>query len=233
MLRRLLHAVPVAFVMALVAVDSGVAHAAEPAVVDRAAVRFVTPETGGVSRPRFFTARQVAFFMRIEAANEQVDLEPGEYPERQVRAAVDRLVARAMLASLSIQAGSEPQELPRLVADARSELTGRLGGPAALEALQKREGIEDSELDIFLFEQVRAMRYVDRVLQPVVSVTEDALRESYRSALHPFRSMKFEDARPRLRLWVATERFRAAELEFLQSARSRIKIVAIPDERSR
>ena len=49
-----------------------------------------------------------------------------------------------------------------------------------------------------------------------------------RAANHPFRGLRFDDARPRLKRWLVVERQRAAELEFLQSARTRIKITPVP-----
>lgn len=213
----------------------GVAHAQPPAAVvpDRVAVRFFSPETGGAARPRFLTEREVALFARIEALVEQVPVEADVYPERYVRAAVDRLVARAMLASLLVQRGSEPPDLPRLALDARAELADRVGGPAVLEDMLQREGIDESELLLFLRDHVRATWYVDKAITPVIAVTEDSLREAYRATLHPFKNQKFDDARPRLRRWLVTERMRAAELEFLQSARTRIKIATVLDERPR
>jgi hypothetical protein len=214
---------------------AGTAHAQPPAVVtaDRVAVRFFSPETGGAARPRFLTEREVALFARIEALVEGVPVEADVYPERYVRAAVDRLVARAMLASLLVQRGSEPPDLPRLAADARAELADRIGGPAVLDDVMQREGIEESELLVFLRDQARATWYVDKAITPVIAVTEDSLREAYRSTLHPFKNQKFEDARGRLRRWLVAERMRAAELEFLQSARTRIKIATVLDERPR
>ena len=138
-----------------------------------------------------------------------------------------------MLASLLVQRGSEPPDLPRLALDARAELADRIGGPAVLEDAMQREGIEESELLAFLRDQVRATWYVDKAITPVIAVTEDSLREAYRSTLHPFRNQKFEDARVRLRRWLVAERMRAAELEFLQSARTRIKIATVlPASRS-
>lgn len=199
-----------------------------PVLVDRVAVRFITPETGGSARPRFLTERELAFFARVEAAVEGAPIEGDEYPERYVRAATDRLVARAMLASLLVQRGSEPPDLPRLAAEARSELAERLGGPEALDATLKREGLDDSELAAFLRDKVRATYYVDRVITPVITVTEDSLREAYRSVLHPFRKEKFDDARSKLKQWLVVERMRVAELEFLQGARARIRISAVP-----
>ena len=62
-------------------------------------------------------------------------------------------------------------------------------------------------------------------------------REAYRSSVHPYRAIKYEDAKLRLRRWLVAERMRSAELEFLQSARARIKIATVllttPDERAR
>ena len=201
-------------------------------VADRVAIRFVTPETGGASRPRFFTERELAFFARIEALLEQTPLEPNDYPERYVRSAIDRLVARSMLASLMIQRGVEPPELPHLTLEARAELEARLGGPHVLADAMKKEGIEDEELLSFLRDEVRARYYVDRAIAPILTVTEDSLREAFRSTLHPFRGGKFDDVRGKLRRWLVTERLRAAELEFLQGARARIKITTVRAERS-
>lgn len=214
---------------------AGDASAQAPTVPDRVAVRFISPETGGAARPRFFTEREVAFFARLEALIEQVPLEGDAYPERYVRAAVDRLVARAMLASLLVQRGSEPPDLPRLALDARAELADRIGGAAVLEDALQREGIEEAELLAFLRDQVRAGWYIDRAVAPIIAVTEDSLREAYRSTLHPFRTLKFDEARIRLRRWLVAERLRTAELEFLQSARTRIKIstVLVPDVAAR
>ena len=203
------------------------ASAQEPATPDRVAVRFIAPETGGAARPRFLTERELAFFARIEAMIEQVPIEGDAYPERYVRAATDRLVARAMLGGLLVQSGTDPPDLAKLALDARAELADRLGGPAVLEDAMQREGLEEPELLAFLRDQVRALAYVDKTIQPVMQVSEDALREAYRATVHPFRTMKYEDARLRLRRWLVAERMRSAELEFLQSARTRIKIATV------
>lgn len=199
-----------------------------PVPIDRIAVRYVTPETGGNARPRFLSERELAFFARIEASIEGAPIEGEEYPERYVRSATDRLVARAMLASLLVQRGSEPPDLPRLAAEARSELAERFGPPGALEAALKQEGLDEGELGAFLRDQVRATYYVDRVITPIIAVTEDSLREAYRSVVHPFRKEKFDEARPKLKQWLVVERMRVAELEFLQGARARIRISPVP-----
>lgn len=192
-------------------------------------MRFIAPETGGAAKPRFFTERELAFHARVEALLEQSPLENAEYPEPYVRSAVDRLVARTMLASLMIQRGVEPPDLQRLTLEARGDLAARLGEGRLADAM-KREGIEDDELLAFLRDQVRATYYVDRAITPILTVTEDALREAFRSMNHPFRGGKFDDVRVRLKRWLVTERLRAAEIEFLQGARARIRMTTLRAE---
>lgn len=196
-------------------------------VADRVVVRFVSPETGGAAKPRFFTERELAFFTRVEALLEQSPIEANDYPERYVRVASDRLVARAMLAGLMVQRGVEPPDLQRLTMEARAELEARLGPPHVLADAMKKEGLEEEELLSFLRDEVRATYYVDHAISPIVAVTEDSLRAAYRSMVHPFRREKFDDVRVKLRRWLVIERLRAAELEFLQAARARIKIVTV------
>lgn len=200
---------------------------ADPAVVDRVAVRLVAAETGGPPHPRYLMEREVAFFARVEALAEQAETDDVRYPDRYVRTAIDRLVAREMLAALLVQRGSEPPDLQRLTSEARTDLEARVGGAATLTRLLEEEGLSDEELRVFLRDQVRATYYVDRGLAPILDVSEDQLREAHRGAAHPFRGLKLEEARTRLRRWIVVERLRASELEFLQSARTRIQIVVV------
>ncbi len=200
--------------------------AAHPDVltVDRVAARFVSPETGGSSRPSFVTERELAFFARMEALSSQATLEPGEYPERFVRVALDRLVARTILSSLFVQRGVALPSFSQRLVDARLELEARVGGRVVLSELMREEGIEEAELRSFLEAEVRAVEWVDRFMVPLLSVSEEALREAFRSATHPHRGAKFEDVRGPMASWLILERFRAAELEFMQSARTRIVV---------
>jgi hypothetical protein len=78
-----------------------------------------------------------------------------------------------------------------------------------------------------LREQVRAALYIDKAISPILAVTEDSLREAHRGAFHPYRNVKYGDARARPRLWVVAERQRAIELEFLQGARARITVAVL------
>jgi hypothetical protein len=214
--------------LAVIVVLSSLATAARAErAVDRVIVRYVTPETGGTARPGFLTERQLAFYTRIEALIDQTPLGVGEYPERYVRIATDRLVARRMLASLMVQRGIEPPDLAKAATEARAELEIRIGGAHVLDDTMRKEGIDETELYAFLRDEVRAAHYVDRAMTPILAVTEDSLREAFRGAFHPFRNQKFDDVRPRLARWLVVERLRAAEIEFLQSARARVRITTV------
>lgn len=203
------------------------APASAETAADRTAVRFVTAETGGNAKPRFITERELAFFTRLEALMENVTLGANEYPDRYVRSATDRLVARAMLSNLLLQRGTEPPDLPKLANDMRAELADRIGGDKVLTSLLEKEKIDEPELLVFLKEQVRANWYIDTSVTPIIAVTDDSLRETYRSALHPFKNAPYDEVKPRLKRWLVAERARVSELEFLQGTRARIKVTVV------
>jgi hypothetical protein len=192
------------------------------ALVDRTFVRYVSPETGGSARPRFLTYREVSFFARIEGLIEG-DAGASDIIARFGRAAVDRLVAEDMLGALQTEQGSEPPNLPRMVREQREDLELRVGAEQ-LSALQKTEGISDAELEGFLRRRVRAAFYLDRFITPLARPSEDELFAAFRGTAHPYRSLKYEDVRPRFLRYFVFEKMRTAELDYVQSARSRIAL---------
>jgi hypothetical protein len=196
--------------------------------VDRVAVRYWAPETGGALKPRFIPERILAFEARLEALGEGSFGTTGAYQERHVRAATERFVAEDLLAALTIVHGTEPQELPKQAEKARVALEDRVGGHGALEAARIAEGIDASELTELLYRQVRAAFYVDYAIAPILHPTEEELREVFRTNAHPFKGQKLEDVRERFMRWLVLERLRQAESGFLQAARTRTKIVTIP-----
>ena len=197
------------------------------ALVDRIAVRFYSPETGGSARPRFITERMLGLEARFEALSDGSPASAA-YQERYVRAAMERHVAEEILAALMVEQGTEPPNLPRLVDDWRLGLEHRLGGPVALRDALTAEGIEDAELETFFRRRVRAAYYVDRAVAPILHPSDEQLREVYRTVAHPFKALKFDDARTPLLRWIVAERLRVAETEFLQAARTRVKIIVVP-----
>lgn len=223
---------PVAFALASLFVSLQ-AQADEPvktdrATVDRIAVRYWAPETGGVQKPRFISERILAFEARVEALGEGSFGASGAYQERHVRAATERHVAEDLLAALTVVHGTEPPELPKQAEKARIALEDRVGGHLALEAARVAEGIDPGELTQLLFRQVRAAFYVDYAIAPILHPTEEELREVFRTNAHPFKGQRLEDVRERFMRWLVLERLRQAESGFLQAARTRTKIVAIP-----
>lgn len=213
--------------LSLFSAGAGFADSAPRALVDRVAVRFYAPETGGSSRPRFISERMLALEARFEALSDE-NPASAAYQERYLRAAMERHVAEEILATLMVEQGREPLDLQRQVEDWRAGLVQRIGGAEVLRAALTEEGIEDGELDLMLRRRVRAANYVDRSITPLLHPSEEQLREVYRTTSHPFKSMKYEDARTPLQRWFVAERLRIAETEFLQAARTRVKIVAVP-----
>ena len=212
------------------ALGSGVLRAETPdrAMVDRVAVRYYAPETGGSSRPRFILERVLAFEARLEALGEESALIGSvPYQERHLRAAVERHVAEDLLSALMIERGSEPPDLPGLTAQAREALVDRVGGRAPFAAAMTAESIDESEVIALLRRRMRAAFYVDRAITPILHPNEEELHEVYRTTAHPFRASKFEDVKPQLLRWFVLERLRVAESAFLQTARTRLKIVNV------
>jgi hypothetical protein len=213
-----------------IALGSSVVHAAPSAphaTIDRVAVRYYAPETGGSSHPRFLSERMLAFETRIEALAEQAPAQ-AVYEDRFVRAALDRHVAEDMLSALAVQSGAAPGDLPGLADEERLGLTERVGGADALRAAMQDEGIDEAEVDALVRRRVRAAWYVDRALTPLLRPTEEQLREVFRTSAHPFKNRPFDQIRAALERWFVEERLRVAETTFLQAARARVRIVVIP-----
>jgi hypothetical protein len=197
-------------------------------VVDRAVVRFVAPETGGMRFPRFVFERVLAFEARLEALADP-DRQPGgeSYRERHVRSALERHVAETLLASLRIEPEPRPEELVRLTEAARLILVQRVGSALALNQAARAEGIDDRELLSILRRQARASLYLDRMVSPMLRPSDAELRNVHKSAPAPLRDQRFEQIAPLLRRWYISRRLAAALATFYQNARSRVEITIL------
>ena len=192
--------------------------------LERTAVRYSAPETGGYGKPRYISQRVLSFLARLEATSEK---NPNIYEQRYLRAASERYVAEDMLNELLIRSGKEPDELPRLVELARADLCIRLGSCAVLDEARTIEGLEEAELTALLRRKVRAATYIDRTVTQIFRPAEDEVFDAYRTAQHPFRGQAFDACKGELSRWLTFEKLRVSELEFLQSARARVRIVAL------
>jgi hypothetical protein len=197
------------------------APAREVTLVDRVAVRYTTPETGGVSRVRVLTERELVFLGHIEAVLEGVE-DPSS--ERTVRAAAERAMADDMLSALLVRRGTEPMDLERTAKELREELCLRLSGCAELSNWLRAAGLSESELREMLLVKGRALFYVHRFVAPVMRPTEEELREAFRTTPSPFREGRFEDIRAQFARFLVFERMRLAEVEFFQAARNRVRV---------
>jgi hypothetical protein len=211
-----------ALLVALVAASSSLALAQPPfATVDSIAVRYFAAETGGPARPRFITSRQVDFEARLLSLEEDPQ---GAVQARHVREAIESHIADDVLASLPLDPEPDPATLQRVGELLRAGLEQRASGKAAFDQAAKQDGIAPDEVDAFIRREARAAIYLDRTT-PLLSYTEDQLREAYRTTSHPFRQRRFDDVRQDLARWLVIERFREAEQAYLQTARARLTIV--------
>ena len=206
---------------------------AAQAFIDRAAVRFFAPETGGADHPRFVTERTLAFEARLEAmADNPAGIGDG-YQERDVRNALEHDIAEQVLASLGQKliddspadkrpAQSDIDAAGRLISAAQVE---RLGGRARVLAAAAAEQLDPSEVDVLLSRSAFAAWYLDRVVTPLLHPSDEQLRDVYRTSPHPYRGKPFEAVRSALERWFVIDRVRVAESAFLQAARAHLKVV--------
>jgi hypothetical protein len=217
--------------VAAIAASTGGAQAA-PRAIDRVVARFYAPETGGANHPRFVLERGLAFEARLEAMAASSGA-AGGYEERDVRAALDHVVAEQLLASLAdkliVDSPAEKRplfdEIPRIEHDLDSALLERFGGRPRVEQAADDEQIDATEVTALVHRAALAAWYLDRAVSPILHPSEEQLREVYRTAAHPYRGRPFAETKDALARWFVVERLRVAEVAFLQSARSRVHVI--------
>jgi hypothetical protein len=192
------------------------------ATVDSVAVRYFTPDTGGAAHPLFITQRQLSFEARLFALEEDPQ---GMVQARHARSAIDAHIVEEMVDALPNEQSLNATLLAQAIALLREGLEERVGGRDAIERAMKQDGIDAHEVEAMLTRQGRAALYLDKIAGPILSATEDDLRETYRTTSHPYRARRFEECREDLARWLVDERFRAAEQAYLQSARARMTII--------
>jgi hypothetical protein len=209
-----------AFAALALALTAAPAHA-EPVLADAVAMRFVSPDTGGAGRPRFLTARQLAFRARLAARSE--GLQAGTpYQERHLRWAIDHFIAVEILASLPLDPEPDPAAITRLSTAIREATDEAVGG--ALSELAKQEDLDELEVFLMARREARAGLYVERALGQTLRPTEDDVRDAYRAGGHPYKNRPFDEVRDALERRMLLDRLRAAEAAYLESARTRVRV---------
>lgn len=204
------------------------AHADARAIVDRVAVRFYAPETGGPAHPRFVTERVLAFEARLDAMTEEAGARAQVLDERRLRNALDRHVVEEILATLDETSGGNATEDARLLREVRADLEQRAGGDGPIWIAAEEEGLAADEVEAILTRRARAAAYLDRAVTRFLRPQDEQLRDVYRTSPHPFRDRPYEDIRPSLARWFVFERLKVLESTFLQTARSHVTVVFVP-----
>jgi len=205
------------------------AETAKPRVVllDRAAVRWHAPETGGVEKPQFIFERELAFEARIVAlADPDVDAAP--YTDRHLRAALERHIAETLLSNLPVFPAPTAAEVASRAESARAVLEQRVRGREKLIAAAKAEGIGSDEIDSMLRRQARASLYLDRMVAPMLEPSETELRALVATpgATH-FSGQPYDKVVLVLSRWVVAQRLGEAIAAYYQTARSRVVVTLV------
>jgi hypothetical protein len=203
--------------------------AADSERVDRTAVRWHSRATGGVRKPQFISARQLAFEARLEALTEDLPDSGAPYADKHVRSAIQRHLAETMLAALPVDPKPTPRQVARYAEAARGLLFQRIGadGEAKVEAARLAEGITGEELDAILRRRARASWYLDKMVAPMLRPSELDLREVHKRGETPFTDRPFEDVREEIRQWFVSSRLSAALDRYFRNVRARVSITLI------
>jgi hypothetical protein len=209
--------------------DGTAVAAADGTPVDRVAVRFTAPETGGIEQPQFIFERALAFEARLEALADAGFRASAEEPyvERHVRAALERHMAEVLLGHLEITPEPTRRDLELRTRTARATLEQQVGGAAELDRASQAEGISASEVARLLARRARASLYLDRMVASMLTPSDTELRIVHRTTRTPFTGASYETIAPMLQRWYVAQRLNAAVRAFYEGARSRIKVTLL------
>lgn len=204
---------------------------ADAAFVDRVAVRFTAPETGGVASPRFIFERELAFEARLEALADGGFRVSDDVPYRggHVRGALERHMAEVLLGSLEINPTPSPAELSARIRAAGLSMAEQVGGQALLEQARHAEGLADFEVTRLLERRARASLYLDRMVVAMLTPSDTELRIVHRTTPTPFSAQPYEAVAPLLQRWYVAQRLNVAVRAFYEGARSRIKVTLLSE----
>jgi hypothetical protein len=191
--------------------------------LDQAVVRFTSPELGG---PRFIFERVLAFESRLEALSARgrsfENDESAGYPERHVRAALERHIAETLLASLRIDPEPPREAVERQMTVAKAMLENAVGGEMRLVQAQRAEGIGAQGLRGLLRRRARASLYLHHMVAPMLAPSQAELRRVL--PLSPFAGQDLATVGPALHRWYVARALRESVSAFFQNARTRLSV---------
>jgi len=189
-------------------------------------VRWHSRATGGVDKPQFITARELAFEARIEALSER-NPPRTPYLDKHVRAALQRHLTETVLAHLPVDPAPTPKEVGNYAENARLIIEQQVGGRAKLNGAAAAEGIVSDELNALLRRRARASWYLDKMVAPMLQPSDLELRAAHKRGETPYTAQKYKDIEPQLRRWYISTRLAAALDRYYRTARSRVDVVVI------
>lgn len=209
-------------------VFTAVVHAEErpPGALDRVVVRWSARSSAGAAKPRFITARELAFEARIEALSEGRKL-TAPFSDKHVRAAIQRHITEEFLAELPVDPAPDPKDIGHYAEDARLVIEQQVGGRAALNGAALAEGIQADGVNAMLRRRARASYYLDKMIAPMLEPSEVDLREVYRRGDSPYTAERFEDVQDKVRNWYVSTRLRAALDSYYRSIRNKVTVQLI------
>ncbi len=197
----------------------------DPAI-DRVVVRWHSRATGGVAKPQFITARELAFEARIEALSERSPPR-APYTDKHVRAALQRHLTETVLTHLPVDPAPTPKQVGNYAENARLIIEQQVGGRAKLNGAAAAEGIVSDELNALLRRRARASWYLDKMVAPMLTPSDLELRAVHKRGESPYTTQRFEDIEPQLRRWYISTRLASALDRYYRAARSRVDVVVI------
>jgi hypothetical protein len=112
-------------------------------------------------------------------------------------------------------------------------LVERVGGEPAFVTAMRSEGIGARDVYALLRRQALASLYLDRMVAPMLTPSDEELRALHARGGTPFRDVPYATIRPRLERWYTARRLVAAVQAYYQNARGRLTLVqmgALPGE---
>lgn len=212
--------------------------------IDRTAVRWHAPATGGVTQPQFVSARMLAFLARLEALITGAP-SGAPYDSKHVRLALQRHITEVILANLPVEPEPKPKEIAdyaekarnvierqiagkqRSAAQRRTDSKGTRSGRKLVAAAAVAEGIDAEDLDALLLRRARASWYLDKMVAPMLEPSTADLIAVQRSGQTPYTKVSFAKARSQLRDWYLTTRLAIALDRYYRNVRSTVRVKLI------
>jgi hypothetical protein len=200
--------------------------------LDREVARFIDPESSdAASSNRFVPMRELVVQTWLEAAaRAQVSGAAIAVEERDVRAALERLIIETILGARPLPASSEARVATE-GQDARAVMLASIGGAAVLTDVETRvsgtaTGAE-RELTKILARRARAELYLEVVVADVAAMTDADVRAYQPRAPAALASAPYADVSAPLRAYLRALRLREAGERYYQAVRGRIHLEII------